>query len=123
MDYEEKIEYFCNDMKRRGIGGRIAMPPLIMLMRRMGFNAMPLIFWRPISILAVFGALFALLYGLLSWLLLWRYDNLPSVWMNTVSAVVVGVMVGVYMAVAWWKRARNLCLPSWDKYPLGDCSR
>ena len=123
VTYQEKVRYFYEDMRLRGLNPwSDSLPPLKKMpaiygfLWRCGIECRPPIFASFSSLVLIIGGTFGITYGLTNWLLFWHRDRFGLVGAVVVS-VVFGTLLGLMYAGRFRARARKLALPAWESYP------
>ena len=120
--HRERVRIFSNDLRARGVRMHWAAPPLYRLLWLLRIPAKPPLFQSFVGIFATMGSSFCLLWGAMMQLLSSAFPP-PSalqpfrtgfVW---TAAVAAGAFVGLVMAAVTRRKARQLALPPWDRYP------
>jgi hypothetical protein len=112
--HSEKVRDFIALMSEAGVSQYHVAPPLYRLLWRLGVKVRPPHFQSFLVLTSITGGLFGL--GMLCVSLLWA--DVPNVVAFLLSSM-AGVTFGVTMAAYFKQQAKDIQLPSWDKYQPG----
>jgi hypothetical protein len=139
MSHSEKVDYFIDDMRRRGIKPSSVAPPLFRMLWALGLKVPPPLFWGFAPLALFMGVLFGFLWGVLMaiFFMIWHFwagtsqgrplgelllTGAIRLALVAAAAAVAGVLFGLCMAtVGRWKAAK-LELPGWEEYPDGEAA-
>lgn len=123
MFHASHQEHAVADLESQGVDPEEAAPAFFRLLWRRGVKLPPphfLSFWR---LTLVMGAPFALgmapfVFASLAlvWFLAGEPSGVTAVAAGAAVSVASGVLFGLHMAVHYRHEARNLSLPSWERY-------
>src|SRR5262249_34851532 len=116
MTHREKVEHLIAHASDLKLSPGTIAPPIFRLFWQMGFEFPPPLFWSFGTIVFWVGGLFAVLWGLIMWLLQWRHGDSPFI-LHFIVAGLTGLAFGVFMALYFRRKAKQLGLGSWGTYP------
>ncbi|MDJ0973157.1 MAG: DUF6404 family protein [Planctomycetota bacterium] len=117
MTSKEKIAYFLEDMRERGVPRGVAAPPLVRMLWAMRLHVRPPLmagWWR---LFFGFGGYFTVAVWLVVTALGLTARSLAA---SVLLAVSMGVVFGLCAAIYVRLKARPLGLVAWNDYPPPD---
>ena len=109
----EKWKNFCSQKK---LSSSFANPPIDRIVRRLGFELEPVIFWPFKRTVIVLGTYFSLAWGLFMYFILWRNQAGMSVKICLIASISAGVLWAVSMALTYSYKRRKLGLTTWRDF-------
>jgi len=114
MTHREKVDYFIDDMAKRGVSEFTAAPPAWRTAWGLGLQVPPPHFLGFTTMALASGLPFGTLWGIAMWYLVWRFQGWAFA---TTAGIAVGILFGVCLAAYYRYSAAKHNLPSWREYP------
>lgn len=115
MTDPDKLNRMQEHLRALGVSPYTAAPPLWRLLWRLGIDLPPPLFMGIWPVALLMGSFFGVLWGILMWLFMWLRQGMP-LWIMLSSAVLAGLLFGLFMAVYFRHLARKHRLHSWSAY-------
>ena len=113
--HEEKIKLMFEEFPPKGISKSSFAPPLYRLFWKLGFKAVPPIFYSFKKIWITQGSIFGILWGVLMYFIRWRKENMSFLSM-IITACFAGILFGLFMAYFVRRQSKKYSIPSWNEY-------
>lgn len=114
MTQHEKIDFAVSDLEKRGVKRNTIAPPLYRLLWKLGVPIAPPVFNPFVINFLVWGGYFAAFMGVtMGSYEHWRGEDTSHV---PVTALLSGMLFGLWMATVYFAEARKLSLPKWKDF-------
>lgn len=113
--YKQNIDKWILHAQNKAIKKGYHSPPIDKLLRKMGYQFPPALFWSFAILMSVFGGYFAVAWGICMYFIIWKSVGLPLQTAVEMS-VGAGLTFGIMMALVYHFVRRKHGLTTWDKF-------
>lgn len=112
LNFEDKYDFALNELGRSKIWPSNYNPPLVRLIRHLGFKVPPPHYNSFFGNAILMGTMFGILWGVLMYLMLWQSQNMTTASMLTAVGI-AGSLFGLSMASYYKYSAKKNALTPW----------
>lgn len=112
MSFQNKLESAQQELNETNIWKSNHNPPIVILLRKLGFNIRPFHYCSFKSNFIAASLWFNVIWGLIMWFTSWKNDDMP-IQIAIFTSVLAGVFFGLFMALYYKRSAKKNNLSDW----------
>jgi hypothetical protein len=112
MSFQNKLEAAQKELNEANIWKSNYNPPIVVLLRKLGFNIRPFHYCSFKSNFITASLWFGIIWGIIMWFTSWKNDHMP-IQIAIFTSLLAGVVFGLFMALYYKRSAKKNNLSNW----------
>lgn len=112
MSFQNKLEAAQKELNEANIWKSNHNPPIVVLLRKLGFNIRPFHYCSFKSNFITASLWFGIIWGIIMWFTSWKNDHMP-IQIAIFTSLLAGVVFGLFMALYYKRSAKKNNLSNW----------